>query len=110
LLNCCATGTTNCSGTCKTTGTYTTNDGTCTGSCNVAYMQQRNQCGVVVHPQYSTYTDVNCTADCGPCANGELGRFTVVGNVRCSITNCKSHWYTDTYVSVHSNSICHCCK
>ncbi|MDR2358374.1 MAG: hypothetical protein LBD87_01055, partial [Prevotellaceae bacterium] len=37
----CATGTTNCDGACKTTGTYTTNDGECTGSCNTAYVQQR---------------------------------------------------------------------
>jgi hypothetical protein len=49
LLNCCTTGTTNCSGICKINGTYTTNDGTCAGTCNTAYVQQRNQCGVVIN-------------------------------------------------------------
>ncbi|MDR2358485.1 MAG: hypothetical protein LBD87_01620, partial [Prevotellaceae bacterium] len=36
LLNCCVPGTTNCSGTCKTNGTYTTQDGACAGTCNTA--------------------------------------------------------------------------
>jgi hypothetical protein len=61
LLNCCVSGTTNCSGTCKTTGTYTTNDGACTGACNTAYVQQRNQCGIVINDKYSTYTNTGCT-------------------------------------------------
>jgi hypothetical protein len=62
----CATGTTNCSGTCKTTGTYTTNDGDCTGTCNTAYVQQRNQCGNVTNAKYSTYTTTACGDGCGP--------------------------------------------
>jgi hypothetical protein len=64
LLNCCATGTTNCSDTCKTNGTYTTNDGACTGSCNTAYVQLRNQCGIVIENNTNTYTDVECMAGC----------------------------------------------
>ncbi|MDR2359484.1 MAG: hypothetical protein LBD87_06790 [Prevotellaceae bacterium] len=71
LLNCCATGTTNCSGTCKTTGTYTTYDGGCAGSCNTAYVQLRNQCGEVPNTQYGTYNNTSCTyncvADCNSC-------------------------------------------
>jgi hypothetical protein len=61
LLNCCVTGTTNCSGTCTTTGTSTTNDGTCTGACNTAYVQLRNQCGQVINSTYGTYTNTGCT-------------------------------------------------
>ena len=64
LLNCCAYGTTNCSGTCKTIGTYPTNDGACTGACNTAYAQLRNQCGNVVNSTYNTYTNTNCTSGC----------------------------------------------
>ncbi|MDR3133604.1 MAG: hypothetical protein LBU42_06230 [Prevotellaceae bacterium] len=61
ILNCCAPGTTNCSGTCKTAGTYTTNDGTCAGSCNAAYVQLRNQCGTVINATYGTYANTGCT-------------------------------------------------
>jgi hypothetical protein len=65
--NCgCATGTTDCSGTCRTTGNYTTNDGACTGACNTAYVQLRNQCGGIVNGQYSQYTNSNCTGGCVP--------------------------------------------
>jgi hypothetical protein len=62
----CATGTTNCSGTCKTTGTYTTNDGDCTGTCNTAYVQRRNQCGLVTNAKYSSYTNTTCSDGCAP--------------------------------------------
>ena len=61
LLGCCVTGTTNCSGACTTTRNYTTNDGACAGKCNTAYVQQRNQCGVVINSTYSTYTNTGCT-------------------------------------------------
>jgi hypothetical protein len=64
LLDCCATGTTNCSGTCKTTGTYTTNDGECANECNSAYVQLRDQCDVVINQAASTYTQVSCTDGC----------------------------------------------
>jgi hypothetical protein len=66
LLNCCATGTTDCNGTCKTNGTYTTNDGLCTGSCASAYVQSRDQCGVVKNSKYSTYSNAACADGCGP--------------------------------------------
>jgi hypothetical protein len=62
----CATGTTNCSGTCKTNGNYTTNNGACTGACNTAYVQQLNQCDEVLNTKYSTYTNTSCTDGCGP--------------------------------------------
>ncbi|MDR1406333.1 MAG: hypothetical protein LBI89_03930, partial [Prevotellaceae bacterium] len=35
----CASGLTDCSGTCKANGTYTTDDGACTGACKRAYRQ-----------------------------------------------------------------------
>jgi hypothetical protein len=65
LLNCCATGTTNCSGTCKTTGTYTSNDGACTGACKTAYVQQRTQCGAVLNAQFGTHSSSSCAKGCG---------------------------------------------
>ncbi|MDR3134101.1 MAG: hypothetical protein LBU42_08820 [Prevotellaceae bacterium] len=64
LLNCCINGTTNCSGTCKTDSTYTTNDGECTGSCNTAYIQLRDQCGTVINAKYSTYANESCMDGC----------------------------------------------
>jgi hypothetical protein len=64
LLNCCVPGTTNCSGTCKTNGTYTTQDGACAGTCNTAYVQLRNQCEEVINSKFSTYTDAKCTTSC----------------------------------------------
>ncbi|MDR2359483.1 MAG: hypothetical protein LBD87_06785, partial [Prevotellaceae bacterium] len=63
----CATGTTDCSGTCKTTGNYTTEDGACTQECDYAYIQQRNQCGDVINPTYSTYKKTTCSKDCKRC-------------------------------------------
>jgi hypothetical protein len=64
LLNCCANGTTNCNGTCTTNGNYTTKDGACTGSCNQAYEQLRNQCGDILNPQYATYQTTKCANGC----------------------------------------------
>ncbi|MDR3133175.1 MAG: hypothetical protein LBU42_04040, partial [Prevotellaceae bacterium] len=64
LLNCCVTGTTNCSGVCKAISTYTTNDGACTGICATAYVQSRNECDAVVNSRYSTYYNSGCTAGC----------------------------------------------
>jgi hypothetical protein len=55
----CATGTTECGGICKDTGTYTTNDGDCAG-CHIAYVQQRDQCDAVINAKYSTYSST-CT-------------------------------------------------
>ena len=70
----CASGTTNCSGTCKTTGTYTTNDGACTGNCNEAYIVKYDQCGAVVDAKHGTYQNTTCNETCAPvysdaCAN-----------------------------------------
>jgi hypothetical protein len=60
----CASGTTACGGKCTSNRTYTTNDGSCTGSCKVAYVQLRNQCGDVVNPYYSTYPKNSCDSGC----------------------------------------------
>jgi hypothetical protein len=63
LLCGCATGTIDCSGTCKNDVNYTTNDGSCTGSCTqYAYVQQRNACGTVINSTYSTYANSGCYA------------------------------------------------
>jgi DNA-directed RNA polymerase subunit N (RpoN/RPB10) len=57
----CAAGTLNCGGTCLADNNYTTNDGSCTGQCNTAFVQLRNACGTVIHSQYSTYQNTGCT-------------------------------------------------
>ncbi|MDR3133767.1 MAG: hypothetical protein LBU42_07055 [Prevotellaceae bacterium] len=70
LLNCCVTGTTDCSGICKANETYTLNDGACTGQCNEAYVQLYNQCDDVINSQYSTYANEKCMNGCAlNCAN-----------------------------------------
>jgi hypothetical protein len=60
----CATGNIPCGGICKTSGTYTTDDGDCTGVCNTAYVQLRNQCDVVIKEDYDTYHSESCAAGC----------------------------------------------
>ena len=60
----CVSGTTDCSGTCMTTGYYNRNDGACTGECNKAYVRRFNQCGTLVSSTYSTYTNTSCTSGC----------------------------------------------
>jgi hypothetical protein len=65
LLNCCASGTTKCSGTCNKNGNHETYDGACTGACNTAYVQLRNQCDEVLNTKYSTYTNTTCKDGCG---------------------------------------------
>jgi hypothetical protein len=65
LLGCC-NGTTKCGSTCITTGTYTTNESTCTGACHTAYVAQRNQCSDIVDAHYSTWSNDACTAGCVP--------------------------------------------
>ncbi|MDR3132859.1 MAG: hypothetical protein LBU42_02410 [Prevotellaceae bacterium] len=69
MLNCCVTGTTNCNGTCKTNRTYTTNDGTCTGACNTAYVQLRDQCGLLLNTRNGTYTTASCLTGCSATYN-----------------------------------------
>ena len=85
LLNCCAYGTTNCNGACTTTGTYTTNDGACTGACETAYVQLRNQCGVIINDGYSTYADGACSAGCSTEKNESC-----YDNYK--LYNCTSEW------------------
>jgi hypothetical protein len=98
LLDCCATGTTNCSGTCKANSNYTTNDGSCSGSCYRAYTQLRNVCGVVTNASYSTYSKLSCSSgcsrDCSSCATFcTLKGYTYAdyinqdGAIRCRCSN-----------------------
>jgi hypothetical protein len=114
LLNCCATGTTICSGTCKTTGTYTTNDGACAGTCHTAYVQQRNQCGEVVNPQYSTDVSNQCTAQCGatykqPCTP-ETSLGWDIGESNCALQCGQLGWPYYRYVGSAGHYNCQCCS
>jgi hypothetical protein len=60
----CADGTTDCSGTCRTNGTFTRNDGACTGACNTAYVRSFNQCGTLLNARYGSYSNSSCTSGC----------------------------------------------
>jgi hypothetical protein len=68
----CATDIIDCDGTCKTAGTYTSNDGECAG-CHIAYVRKRDQCGAVIDATYSTSastcTTPNQVVNDGACAN-----------------------------------------
>jgi hypothetical protein len=59
----CASGLSNCSGTCTTPAT-TYKDAGCTGVCNLRSRNVYNECGVFQRTE--TYTDATCTAGCGP--------------------------------------------
>ncbi|MDR2359647.1 MAG: hypothetical protein LBD87_07630, partial [Prevotellaceae bacterium] len=101
VLNCCVTGTTNCNGTCKTTGTYTTNDGACAGACNRAYVQLRNQCGEVTNSTYGTYTNSGCTTpnyttNDGACTGDCNKAYTQQRNACGTVINAKFSTYTNT--------------
>ncbi|MDR2358273.1 MAG: hypothetical protein LBD87_00550, partial [Prevotellaceae bacterium] len=96
----CATGTTNCSGTCKTTGNYTTDDGACTGACNTAYRQQRNACGTVINAKYSTYTNTSCKTpysytDDGECTGTCNTAYVQQRNACGTVNNAKYSTYTN---------------
>jgi hypothetical protein len=114
LLDCCANGTTNCSGTCKTTGTYTTNDGACTGACNTVYVQLRNQCGVVVNDKYSTNTNTGCktpyyTTKDGDCT-GECNTAYIQQRNACDdVINAKYTTYQDEDCNAGCNAILGAC-
>jgi hypothetical protein len=114
LLNCCAYGTTNCSGACTTTGTYTTNDGACTGACRTAYVQQRNQCGVTTNSTYNTYTNNACTAGCGTqycssCTRFNASAMPVVNSDALCKERCEMLNYP-YYIFDSSNRTCFCCN
>jgi hypothetical protein len=107
---------------------YTTNDGACTGSCNLAYVQLRNGCsGAVTNSQYRTYTNTGCTtpyrtdnngacsSDCGyrwqrllDCRGSViLAQYTTVPDASCK-TGCpscssKSSWISG--VTGESNAV-----
>jgi hypothetical protein len=118
LLNCCAYGTTNCSGTCKTTGTYTTNDGACTGICKTAYVQLRNQCDVVVASEHSTFSNSACAQGCEAtrdqnCKNVQLrdSWCLVNGCPACAQDVCTGlgfRWYN--YAGTNTACTIYCCN
>jgi hypothetical protein len=96
LLNCCAYGTTNCSGTCKTNGTYTKNDGSCTGDCHLAYVRQYNQCDAIISSNYSTYQNTSCKSYSNFC--------------RECIKYCNTYGYTYSYQWTLGANRCYCTK
>jgi hypothetical protein len=129
LLGCCA-GTTNCNNTCKTNGTYTQNNGACTGGCKTAYVQQYDQCGTLINDKHSTYTNNSCTTPnyttndgactgscniayvrlrdaCGTVINSTYSTYT---NTSCTsgctppCPACRYLWYVKTYTD--SSAVC----
>jgi hypothetical protein len=120
----CVAGTTNCSNTCRTTRTYTTDDGTCTGTCGKRYQQQRNQCDIVTNSTYSIVDDATCTTGCqavysSSCTNGESKATysNTSGPMTTSLCdeNCKGtannrgYKYYGYWLSVESyGNECHC--
>ena len=111
LLNCCAYGTTNCSGACKTTGTYTTNDGACTGACKTAYKMLRNQCGGVMDTQFGTYASDACELGCSPCAKGysmTVAYSTLVQTGYSCYEYCL--YNAGSKSAALSGSVCYCCN
>jgi hypothetical protein len=88
LLNCCVTGTTNCSGACTTTGTYTTNDGPCTGACKTAYKQIRDQCSNILGNATETYTSDTC-GPCVPVENPNCTNYVTSFDSSYSKSSCK---------------------
>jgi hypothetical protein len=56
----CAAGLINCSGTCRTSGTYVDNTSRCTGTCNTALYDIRNQCGQLYKLDAGTYSNSSC--------------------------------------------------
>jgi uncharacterized protein (TIGR02145 family) len=98
----CASGTINCSGTCRTDQNYTTNDGACT-SCNsnYAYTQLRNACGTVINSRYNTFYTSSCsnpdyTSNDGACT-GNCGTAYVQLRDGCSgsVKNARYSTYTN---------------
>jgi hypothetical protein len=118
VLNCCANGTTNCSGTCKTTGNHPTYDGPCTGTCNTAYVLLRNQCDVVVNQTYGTYNNPECVDGCGPtfhqraCLKAyDIFETYMVQEVDCiayCFDYCRSAKYY-LYIWSPDSTLCNCC-
>jgi hypothetical protein len=115
LLGCC-TGTTNCNNTCLTTGTYTQNNGACTGDCEKAYVQQYNQCGTLINDMYSTYTEPNCTTGCTPTysascsANGISTMINFTGDCISWCTNNAWGWKYYRYTFSYFECTCYRCN
>jgi hypothetical protein len=109
----CANNTSNCNGTCKTTSTYTQDDGPCTGNCHTAYKNIYDQCGSFVNQSSATYANSQCTAGCKAqwntrCANAVLypcSHFTN-GTANCQ-TNCTERYYSYYH---YTDSTCCCCN
>ncbi|MDR3132620.1 MAG: hypothetical protein LBU42_01175 [Prevotellaceae bacterium] len=123
LLNCCVPGTTNCNGTCKTIGTYTTNDGACAGTCHTAYVQLRDQCGNVMTAQYATRPDDSCNNSCTSTPNASClttyQNYTTAGACTSTKANtCAVYCYGTqfTYYTILTQGegarscLCYCCN
>jgi hypothetical protein len=123
LLGCC-TGTSDCSGVCTTTGTYTTQETTCTGACHTAYIALRNQCGGIENHQYGTWLNETCASGCAPQSNSQCQSSTIhdifgthangqqVLYDQC-ITLCTGHAYYNMVLRENTYCCeyyyCHCC-
>jgi hypothetical protein len=83
----CAAGTTPCSGTCTTSGTYTKNDGACTGACHTAYVRSYDQCGRLLDDHYTTYPEDACATGCAPVyddgCRSNVASFDMANNSQC---------------------------
>jgi hypothetical protein len=101
LLNCCVTGTTSCSGTCKTNQTYTANDGVCTNTCYYRWQQLYDQCGVK-NSQYAQISDITCKNGCSPTCT--------TCHAMCQTTKWKNaSYHVDTgeaYCVCHQSQLC----
>jgi hypothetical protein len=115
LLNCCASGTTKCSGTCKKNGNYETYDGACTGACNTAYVQLRNQCGEVINAKYSTSTNTGCTTpnyttQDGACTGECNSAYVQQRNACGDVINAKYNTYTEVGCSAGCEAVKGSCE
>jgi hypothetical protein len=114
VLNCCVHGTTNCSGACTTNGTYTTNDGACSGSCETAYVQLRDQCGSLLNPSASTYEEITCSDGCeaqqNPACNHKTSEGTTNDPTTCTRL-CTDLGYAYWYIARQAGAYrCYCCN
>ena len=118
LLNCCAYGTINCSGACTTTGTYTTNDGACTGACNERYVQLRDQCNTVLDAEYGTSADVACSNGCAATRHAKcrivglsLGT-GIISETECAVEcgRLRYTYYDFDNEPTQPLAICYCCN
>jgi hypothetical protein len=117
----CATGTTDCSGTCTTNGTYTLNNGACTGVCHTAYVQQYDQCGALITSKYDVYPEDGCWQGCAPTYKASCSGYTACWRASPEYTAPCAEWcvakvkaegyryYNSSIVPNVTSLKCRCC-